>query len=234
MCFNMILYCPFPCRIEDGAIEIAVKKLAYNDDGFLVYATRGRKVIRYVRTLSIRQALATLVTLPPFTLLHIHFRAATSGRIDVDNVHGWKIGEFVVSHNGSVIEYLHSGVKSDSRMLVEDDVEFRKAVLGRKWEDVAKIVEDRRFYGVMFLTSPTEVYVIARCKSFYYELDDEGVVAMANDYIGGKPVEPAIYKLNTKTLSLEKLADTKCSYQYIHHYDYYEILYPKNYRIKEV
>jgi len=228
MCFNMVIYCKSLCELTDGAIEIVVRKLVYNNDGFLVYATRGKRVIKYERTLSIKQVLATLTTLPPFTLLHVHFRMASSGTISHENVHGWKVGGLVVSHNGSVLEYVSVGGKSDTRMLVED-VEFRKAVESRKWDKVAEVIENRRFWGIMFLTAPKEVYVVARCKSFYFDKDDEeDIVAVANDYIGGKTIEPGIYMLNRKTLSLEKLAETKCPHYYVYDDDLVKKHYQKS------
>jgi len=232
MCFNMVIYCQSRCELTDDAVEVLVEKMLTNDDGFMVYATKKNREIRYVRTMSMKQALATLTTLPKFTLLHTHFRFASSGAKVIENVHGWRVGGLIISHNGTVIEYAYvDKEKSDTRMLVED-ARFRQAIERREWGNVAEVIESVRFWGVMFLTSPREVYVVSRCKSFYYVSVDD-IAIITNDYVfeEQRRIEPAIYALDLDTLELEKLADTKCSYYY--DYRHQDILtkyiYPKSY-----
>jgi len=231
MCFNMVIYCSSKCELTDEAVEVLVEKMLINHDGFMIYATKKNREIRYVRTMSMKQALATLTTLPKFTLLHIHFRLASSGAKVVENVHGWRVGGLIISHNGTVLEYAYTDKeKSDTRMLVEN-VQFKSAIERRDWDKVAEIVENVRFWGVMLLTSPREVYVVARCKSFYYVSEDD-VAIITNEYTfeEQKRVEPAIYALDLDSLELEKLADTKCSYYYVYHHDTLtKYILPKSY-----
>jgi len=46
--------------------------------------------------------------------LAVHFRYASVGVISVENVHGWRIGDYYITHNGSVWAYINEKVFCDS------------------------------------------------------------------------------------------------------------------------
>jgi predicted glutamine amidotransferase len=108
MCFNTVIVNP---RRKD--IRVPVFNLLtfarYNRDGFSIYVADDKEEKVY-RTLEFDKFVEfTKENVKNNKLVHIHFRAASSGSISLRNVHMWKVssneesGEYYfISHNGFV------------------------------------------------------------------------------------------------------------------------------------
>jgi hypothetical protein len=71
--------------------------------------------------------------------------------------------------------------KSDTRALVENK-EFQEYVLKNDFEKLASLLDEKGFYGVMFMTNPHEVIAISKEKSVKVYLWND-LIVMSNDEI---------------------------------------------------
>jgi hypothetical protein len=86
--------------------------------------------------------------------------------IDDINVHGWKVGDYYITHNGLVTEYITSNLLSDTYLLVLD-TEFNEYLRRAEWEKLYDYMVSKGFYGVMFLVKGKFEDVIAISVSKY-------------------------------------------------------------------
>jgi len=111
MCFNTVIINPRRRDIRAQVFNLLVYA-RYNRDGFSVYLVDNKEEKTY-RTLDFEKFVEFLkdnVKSPQ--LLHMHFRAASSGTISLKNVHMWKVESndesneyYYVSHNGFVHKF---------------------------------------------------------------------------------------------------------------------------------
>jgi hypothetical protein len=123
-------------------------KLDMNDDGAFVGSL---SVAESLRTLDNKLAEETIKNMAVDNLL-VHFRMATTGAINVDNVQGWEFGGWTCVHNGTV-----GGYNSGGLLEVESDsLKFFKKLCGKLPSDldskrikkaIRKICYDERFNG---------------------------------------------------------------------------------------
>jgi predicted glutamine amidotransferase len=111
MCFNTVVVNP---RRKDIRVQVLnlLTFARYNRDGFSIYLVDGNEEKIY-RTLDFEKFVEFIkenVKRPQ--LLHMHFRAASSGSISLRNVHMWRVSSnsdennyYYVSHNGFVYKF---------------------------------------------------------------------------------------------------------------------------------
>ena len=139
-----------------------------NPHGFYVCAVNPEV---YVRTLDIdefRALFSKLLSQRPLAV-YFHFRYASIGVICVENVHGWRIEDYHVTHNGSVWAYVNEKVFCDSLKLIMQK-EFQEYLLNKRWEELFEYVKDKGFHEVMFIANRdfSEVYAVTNGKSVKY------------------------------------------------------------------
>ncbi len=59
-------------------------------------------------------------------LVHVHYRYATSGRIDENNIHLWKVGRYYASHNGSIPGYGNMEISDSLSWFLENEEDIEK------------------------------------------------------------------------------------------------------------
>jgi len=111
MCFNVVIINPRKRDIRAQVFNLLVYA-HYNRDGFSVYFVNNKEEKTY-RTLDFEKFVEFLkdnVKNPQ--LLHMHFRAASSGTVSIKNVHMWRVENgdngseyFFISHNGFVHKF---------------------------------------------------------------------------------------------------------------------------------
>jgi hypothetical protein len=180
-----------------------------NNDGFSLYSLDPEI---YVRTLEKEEFDEAFERAKTAKLLHIHFRLGTSGSETLENVHMWDIGGYKISHNGTVSNYNNylgryyyypygeysttsitvnkndkennaKTLYSDTRQLIEEN-EFQENVKERRWGKLASFIVKKGFYGVMFLTSPSEIIGISKDKSIQVYLVMRDILIFCNTDIG--------------------------------------------------
>jgi len=148
MCINIVAIGKNREEIKDVIEETFIANKKANDDGFFVGDIAGGKIIR---TLDEKEALKTIKSLNS-TYVHMHMRAATSGKVDVANVHGWHFDKYLVSHNGYYGDRVYSKVDDNSdsfNMFSAIDYSSVEAII----QSINKMKDD--IYGVLFFTSPS-------------------------------------------------------------------------------
>ena len=80
-------------------------------------------------------------------LIHLHYRFATSGKINTDNVHLWEIGGYYVSHNGSINGYGNTEVSDSLEWFTENEENIEKEDL-----DALANSSSRGAWGVFLLS----------------------------------------------------------------------------------
>jgi len=114
MCFNMVAVNPRHAKIIFDSLLDSMRVI--NDDGFSMWSY---DPIVYIRTLDYEEFKQELTKVRRARLMHVHFRAASSGTVDIKNVHMWRIemvdGKYYyVSHNGYVSKYASYSYFSNS------------------------------------------------------------------------------------------------------------------------
>ena len=98
-------------------------KLSYNDDGAYVGSL---SVAESLRTLNNKLAEETVKNMAVDNLL-VHFRQATTGAVNVDNVQGWTLNGWTCTHNGIVGGLSAGGVAE----VESDSLKFFKKLCGQ-------------------------------------------------------------------------------------------------------
>jgi len=171
-----------------------------NNHGFSLWGydhRDNREVL--VRTLNYDEFIEKLRRVRNYSIIHIHLRYASSGVINIDNVHMWRIANndnyYYVSHNGYVHKYSRSryviengkvyiivndsNIYSDTYELVNNNAEFRELIFKENFKRLSRLLDDVEFHGVMFLTNPSDLIVIAIGKEVYI-YDYGNVLIMSN------------------------------------------------------
>jgi len=114
MCFNVVIVNLKGQNDYKELIRSLYNEFNNNKDGIFLYNSRSGNVVREVGT---DQEYKWIIDNFDFStdvnsLIHMHLRLATRGKVNKDNVHGWSYtwnGEtFLCSHNGSYNEYKYS------------------------------------------------------------------------------------------------------------------------------
>ena len=200
MCFNVVVINKRRRNIRTQVLNL-LTYAQFNPHGFSIYTVRdGEEMV--LRTLSFKELHSFVKeSVSDNELVHMHFRFATSGSVSVENVHMWRVehpsGYYYASHNGVVHKYTTIDYgwwlgkrraprarevrESDSYMLVSSE-EFRRAI----FEDcgaLPSVLAESGFYGVMLLTNPRRLVVIAYRKPAHVTVSN-GVLYISNEYIG--------------------------------------------------
>jgi len=210
VCFNTVIVNPRKKRLQflDGVLRA---EMLSNRDGYGLWSYDPDV---YARSVKMEDFWRWWEEARSARLIHVHFRAASSGSVDLDNVHMWRVGDYYVSHNGYVLEFMDSyadwgllwsrprGKRGRYLWWDEDVVEgavpkeggghedsdtlklvrtygFREAVEKRDLGELAKMLRCTGFFGVMFLTKPTEVIAISKGKPLYV-YDFSGILVLVN------------------------------------------------------
>ena len=111
MCFNTVVINLKGKNDYRGLIKSLYYEFSHNKDGIFLYNSLTRNVVREVGT---DEQYRKIIDNFDFntnenTLIHMHLRLATRGKVNRDNVHGWNYKldgeEYLCSHNGSYNEY---------------------------------------------------------------------------------------------------------------------------------
>ena len=215
------------------------KKQWENSDGFAsLKLSKNFEVKEYIRSVDYLPASKMLESFNYYNLFH--FRLATAGKKDNQNVHLWKARNWIFSHNGSVMQFsddifsdsylffrlLCKNLPKDNRKL--NDKHVAKAL--EKW------INKTDLYGRGFLLNlkHKKLYIFGNIEVYNYDnyfilssskLDFQkkikrfGTEFYLNYEILKKEIRGYyVYNLNTNTL--KKLKDT--SSDYTSYYEYYQ------------
>jgi hypothetical protein len=180
MCFNIVIYNPRNKNLE-RIFQVINRNSIINNDGFSIWSNSV-----YLRTLNFNEFRKAQEQAIRDRIVHIHFRKASSGSVNLDNVHMWKINNYYVSHNGFVGIYMESALlrwyyesmlepyesvfytatESDTYKLVHEK-EFEEYLRERNWKGLYKHLKACQFYGVLFLTNENEMIGISMNKPIH-------------------------------------------------------------------
>ena len=91
-------------EVKYVTVELAKNSwLAGNDDGYFASVKLGKRV-RTLRTMDYEQFEDFLIR-NDYTKAFCHLRAASSGAVNIKNVHGWKMKGWRFAHNGWVLSF---------------------------------------------------------------------------------------------------------------------------------
>jgi len=111
MCFNLVIINLKGQNNYQKIVEYAYDEFSHNKDGLFLYNSKTGNVVREVGTdTDYRKLIYNFdFTTGENSLIHMHLRLATRGKVNRDNVHGWSYTwnneTFLCSHNGSYNEY---------------------------------------------------------------------------------------------------------------------------------
>lgn len=170
MCYNTIIINANKDKEYDiGELLTYIFELyRYNHDGaFLFNSSTGE----YIRTLDyekFKKILARQVLGSGY--IHMHLRLASSGSVNESNIHGWQIGDYLCSHNGSyyggsrLSALISTLVQNNNADSLEFFTKFKNEINQNK---ISKINLDG-FYGVAYCTprnSKDKMLLISKNKS---------------------------------------------------------------------
>jgi hypothetical protein len=157
---------------EPLQVDEIVKEAYVNPHGFFLYS---RDPPTIMRTIDLHAYLFTFtkVAMERPRYLHFHMRLASTGALTLDNVHGWKVCGFYITHNGIVSAFSDlTGQQyySDTYTLITQPA-FQEHLRKRDWPSLYRFMAEKGFWGVMFLVSEDfkEVYAISRRKAVYFK-----------------------------------------------------------------
>lgn len=199
MCFNTVII----NKSGKDILPILEKTKPFmerNNDGFSLWAylsDSGNKEI-LVRTPDKDRIISAFNDIRYANVVHIHYRLASSGSRDPENIHMWKVANFYVSHNGFVGKYNIgsigiSKVESDSDTTIRlsdtykfvHSIDFISSLTEMNLKSLAELAEESAFYGVLFATNPRYTLVLSRGKSVKVTTEND-VLIFSNDwYIHG-------------------------------------------------
>jgi len=128
---------------------------ADNKDGFALL-TEDNKTFR---TLDFKKYLNKIDNLKPQKVV-LHLRKATTGSINEGNIHLWKVGNYIIAHNGQVMRYkwrdsLKDEDKTDSLEFFEENQEYFERAFDSLSEadlkELLRVMEDYTLKGVYFV-----------------------------------------------------------------------------------
>ena len=188
MCFNIVIFNPKQRNLE-RIFQVINRNSIINNDGFSIWSNSV-----YLRTLNFNDFRMAEEKAIRSKIVHIHFRKASSGSINNNNIHMWKISDYYISHNGFVGRFMEShllrwfsyesfepyenvfytATESDTYQLVHQ-AEFEEYLNERNWKGLYKYLKACQFYGVLFLTNEDEMIGISIEKPIhitYYQRDN--------------------------------------------------------------
>jgi len=107
MCFNLVIINLKGQNNYQNLIKYTYNEFSHNKDGLFLYNSLTGNIVREVGTdESYRRIIDNFgFTTNENSLIHVHLRLATRGKVTKDNVHGWSYTwnneTFLCSHNGS-------------------------------------------------------------------------------------------------------------------------------------
>jgi hypothetical protein len=115
-----------------------------------------------LKTLALAQIEMESFLLKKYNVGHFHFRNATQGKIDTDNIHFWKYKNWIMAHNGQVYA-------EGTELLSDSNILFREFITAGIFEKesldinrINKIVKTKSFWGrLLFINTETK-------QSFYF------------------------------------------------------------------
>jgi hypothetical protein len=182
MCYTGVILNPEKARIPWAVAYNIISHLYTNSHGFYLYSASPDYYVRTLDLVFYKQLLLKVLNEGPRNA-HLHFRLATSGLVDVNNVHGWKVGNYYVTHNGIVTSYLaqKNNNLSDTLWLIKQD-KFSNYLLNEEWGKLYDYLLEKGFYGIMLLVKRgfKKVVAISVMKPIkYYKID--GVTYVLNE-----------------------------------------------------
>lgn len=152
---------------EQAIKEVLKGKIKTNPDGFFFVNSKSA-----IRTMEDKEALKTLDEMAINNFI-CHFRIATEGKANVNNVHGWTKDGWTFVHNGSFGGYTETGENgkhiykgeyeySDSRRFFMDLMKKLKGIKSEKDKPVRQAIQ-----ATVYLTS----YFNGRCALYHAPTD---------------------------------------------------------------
>jgi hypothetical protein len=186
LCFTGVILNPFRKPIPNVVVRGLYGEMVLNPDGFYVYSTDPEVYLRTLNAIEFRDMFDRIIAQKPFAI-HFHFRLASSGAIDVGNVHGWKLGDYLITHNGVVRSYAGRRDLCDTLILVNQR-EFQELLADKRWSELYDYIAGKGFYGVMFIVNKdfSEIYAISTMKNIEYSQANEITYATSGDFLKGK------------------------------------------------
>jgi len=187
MCFNMVYIGKFDKRTFR---KIVIGESKSNNDGFFIESND-----LYIRTLNFQHFLKEIDKIEDDSneLIHLHLRQRTHGKVNEENVHGWKFANWTFSHNGYVRAYALDSERSDSFML------FKAITNALDYDSVdidllKTLIEESQFYGVAFLLNriAKRLVIISLNKSAkIYKREDAVIISndSIDDYISKNDIK---------------------------------------------
>ncbi len=152
-------------RKQEFLVENLFKFNAWNGDGTAFYGFDTDKETKngYMRELKTTGEDIFNDLLEKYNILHFHFRNATQGMINKNNIHFWKFKNWIMAHNGQVWGYDETqDIFSDSQLLFRDLAKagcFEKDFLDIN--RINRIVSEKHFWGRL-------IFINTENKQAYY------------------------------------------------------------------
>ena len=134
--------------------------------------------------------------LKKYNVSHFHFRNATQGKVDNENIHFWKYKNWIMAHNGQVYAE-GTELLSDSNLLFRDFI--NAGVFEKEYLDinrVNKIVKTKSFWGRLLFIN-TESKQSFYFGDFYLSVLDKKILVVSTTQLKKDKLE--IYGLEFQT-----------------------------------
>jgi len=174
MCYTGVIINPLKRDIHEPVVKKMMEEMRANSDGFYLFSMDPDVFVRTVEYDEFVRVLENVIRGRP-KFVHFHFRLASSGSVSEENVHGWSLGKYYVTHNGYVGEYATDPYYCDTYILVNEDQAFRNLVVFNDWSGLYDYLLAKNFYGVMFVVSRNadEVYGVTVLQQLkFYHVND--------------------------------------------------------------
>lgn len=197
MCFTAIIFNARSAKIGISGFNALANMLHFtinNDDGFALVAYNKDKEIFNYRTMKlgkfIKRIMKNKALLANVNLIHIHFRSATSGSVNKDNIHLWQIGNYRCGHNGMAYKTDYQSKKCDSLQLLEKlNLENIK--------ELKKQINDNSAWGIFLCSSAKRIIAWCNSKTMKLSLVDKNTYVLSSDFIENKD---SYLQIRSKTL----------------------------------
>jgi len=200
MCFNLIWFGKFDKRVFR---RIAIDKSRYNKDGYFIESND-----IYLRTLSFPNFISEIDKIVDGSkeLIHLHMRQRTVGKVNEENIHGWKFANWTFSHNGHVYGLKSDDGHSDSFNLFKKITESL-TYDNVKLKELKTIIENSGFYGVAFLLNRQNKRLVV------ISADKHANIFRKDDYtiISNEPIDDLLFSRKIKYLGVSMV---KLDYEY--------------------
>jgi len=174
MCYNTVILNTDKSKTQNigELLTYIFESYRYNHDGAFIYNSFTGQYVRTLNYEEFKQILRNQVL--GYGYVHMHLRLASHGSINESNIHGWEIGGYLCSHNGSYFNGSMSYLPSQlpSRQLVSNDnTDSYQFFMTNKSEiNQGKIskINVNGFFGVAFCTpknNDSKMILISKNKS---------------------------------------------------------------------